>query len=149
MFKVTHCPSAHAAARFPAGSLWPYKLVLGLLQICISRYGVNLQTNTPVRAVKQVGETWKAETDRGSIIAAKIVFATNAFTSTLLPEFKDKIAPFRGQCSAIVPTKWYSGPKMLPCTYSFTWGPPRVSIYSSILVCSLAKRSKYREIMIT
>ncbi|KIJ24528.1 hypothetical protein M422DRAFT_274673 [Sphaerobolus stellatus SS14] len=123
--QMTRCPSAQAAAIFPAGSLWPYKLVTGLLQICISRHGLNLQTTTTVKAVKAEGNMWKVETDRGNIIATKVVYASNAFTSTLLPEFEGKLTPFRGQCSAIVPTKPYSGPNMLSHTYSFRWGPPR------------------------
>ncbi|KAF8590750.1 FAD dependent oxidoreductase [Ramaria rubella] len=123
--KITRCPSAHAAAIFPAGSLWPYKLVLGLLQICISRYGLNLQTTTRVRAVHSSDGAWLVETERGTIAGQKVVYATNAFTATLLPEFKDKITPFLGQCSAIVPTKPYSGDKILTHTYSFRWGPPR------------------------
>jgi len=122
---LTRCPSAHAAAIFPAGSLWPYKLVLALLQICVSKHSLNLQTTTPVIAVKSSDGKWTIETDRGNVTAQKVVYATNAFTSTLLPEFKDKITPFREQCSAIVPTKPYSGSGALTHTYSLRWGPPR------------------------
>lgn len=47
----TRCPSACAAALFPAASLWPYKLVLHLLLKCINEHGLNLQTNTVVEKV--------------------------------------------------------------------------------------------------
>ena len=59
-------------------------------------------------------------------MATKVVYATNAFTSTLLPEFEGKITPFRGQCAAIAPTQAYSGPLSLSHTYSFQFGPPLV-----------------------
>ena len=64
---------------------------------------------------------WTVETERGSVRAAKVVFATNAYTSTLLPEFTNKIVPVRGQCSVVVPTKPYSGKGLLTHTYSLRW----------------------------
>ena len=41
-------------------------------------------------------------TDRGSICARRIVFASNAYTSALAPEFQGHIVPVRGICSRIV-----------------------------------------------
>jgi glycine/D-amino acid oxidase-like deaminating enzyme len=113
---------AKAAVEFPAGSLWPYKLTIGLLQLCLDR-GLNLQTTTPALSVFPGNRSgWVVTTPRGQIHAAKIVFATNAFTSALVPELKDKIIPKRGECSAIVPTKTFSGPGRLTHTYSFRYG---------------------------
>ncbi|ESK90553.1 fad dependent oxidoreductase [Moniliophthora roreri MCA 2997] len=120
--KRTRTPSALVAAEFPASSLWPYKLVMHLLNLCISKHSLNLQTNTPVKSVSQEGDEWTLETPRGVLKASKVVFATNAFTATLLPEFLGKIAPFKGQCSAIVPTRAYSGTNMLDRTYSHRYG---------------------------
>lgn len=45
---------------------------------------------------------WTVSTDRGSISAKKIVFASNGYTSAILPELQDKIVPVRGMCSRIV-----------------------------------------------
>lgn len=118
----TRCVHAHAAARYPAGSIWPYKFVSSLLRLCIDKFSLNLQTNTPVLSVSPTGDgNWMVETERGSVKAAKVVFATNAYTSTLLPEFTNKIVPTRGQCSAVVPTKAYSGERLLTHTYSLRW----------------------------
>ncbi|GJJ07010.1 hypothetical protein Clacol_001208 [Clathrus columnatus] len=126
--KLSRCRHAHAVARIPAGSLWPFKLASGLLEICIKRHNLNLQTTTPVIAVRRPAnskhDSWIVETERGNIIAKKVVFASNGFTATLLPEFKDKITPVRGQCCAIIPTKPFSGPDLLKETYSFRWGAP-------------------------
>ncbi|ESK88477.1 fad dependent oxidoreductase [Moniliophthora roreri MCA 2997] len=114
--QLTRTPSAICAASSPAGSLWPYKFVAHLLNICIKDYGLNLQTNTTVRSVIQDSERWTLKTDRGDIHADKVVYATNAWTATLLPEFLGGIVPNRGQCAAIVPTKAYSGSTMVKCT---------------------------------
>ncbi|KAI7187117.1 FAD dependent oxidoreductase superfamily [Hortaea werneckii] len=75
---------------YTAGTVWPYKLILHLLDKAIAR-GVNLQTHTP--------------TDRGSVEAKKVVFATNAYSSALLPEFANHIVPVRGICSRIISPK--------------------------------------------
>ncbi|KIY72603.1 FAD dependent oxidoreductase [Cylindrobasidium torrendii FP15055 ss-10] len=121
--KRTRSKGAVAAAEFPAASLWPYKLVTALIKLCIDKHGLNVQTNTPVRSVSEAeGDAWLLKTDRGDLKADKVVYATNAFTATLLPEFIGRIAPYRGQCSAVVPTKPFSGSKMLTHTYSHRYG---------------------------
>jgi glycine/D-amino acid oxidase-like deaminating enzyme len=120
--KATRCPSAVAAYKTPAGSLWPYKLVAHLLTLCIEKHGLNLQTHTPVRRVLPSTSTggggWCVETDRGALQTEKVVYATNGFTATLLPEFVGHIWPFKGQCSAVVPPRAYCGDKMLRETYA-------------------------------
>ncbi len=84
---------------------------------------MNVQTNTPVRSVAEApGGGWNLVTDRGTLKTEKVVYATNAFTATLLPEFLGRIAPYRGQCSAVVPTKPFSGPNILTHTYSHRYG---------------------------
>ncbi|KAJ7057680.1 FAD dependent oxidoreductase-domain-containing protein [Mycena amicta] len=120
--KETRCPRATAAYKFPAGSLYPYKLVHHLLELCIRKHGLNVQTQTPVRRVVPEGGKWKVETDRGTVESVKVVFATNAFTATLLPEFAGHIWPFKGQCSAVIPPKSYSGENALKSTYGLNYG---------------------------
>ncbi|KAJ6497959.1 FAD dependent oxidoreductase [Mycena vitilis] len=113
---ATRNPAAAAAYKFPAGSLWPYKLVAHLLTLCVERYALNLQTHTPVRMVVPGSSGWRVETYRGAVETGKVVYATNAFTATLLPEFLGRIWPFKGQCSVVVPTKAYAGRGMLTGT---------------------------------
>ncbi|KAK7041452.1 hypothetical protein VNI00_009318 [Paramarasmius palmivorus] len=126
--RLTLTPSAIRAASSPAGSLWPYKFVAHLLKLCIEKHGLNLQTNTPVRSVAQASQTndWILHTDRGDLRANKVVYATNAWTATLLPEFLGSIVPNRGQCAAIVPTKAYSGPNMVKSTLLWRRGSSKV-----------------------
>lgn len=61
---------------------------------------------------------WTVKTPRGSIKARQVVFASNAYTSAILPMYSGKIVPVRGACCRIVPT----GPaKKLTQTYTLRW----------------------------
>jgi glycine/D-amino acid oxidase-like deaminating enzyme len=117
--KLTRCPSARAVYKSSAATLWPHKLVLHLLRLCIEKHRLNLQTHTPVREVLQKTGGWIVKTDRGDVATAQVVYATNAFTATLLPEFLGRIWPMKGQCSVVIPTKSYSGSdNMLTASYN-------------------------------
>ncbi|KAI1872387.1 uncharacterized protein JN550_004106 [Neoarthrinium moseri] len=101
--KVSGVKGAKAATTFPAATLWPYKFITQLLSIVVDR-GVNLQTNTPVTMVSSTADDegfWTVTTPRGNIRAKKVVFATNGYTSGVLPEYK-AIHPVRGTCSRII-----------------------------------------------
>ncbi|KAJ7613167.1 FAD dependent oxidoreductase [Roridomyces roridus] len=120
--RATRCANAFAAYKSPTGSLWPHKLVIHLLSLCIEKHGLNLQTHTPVRAVSSNSDgSWSVQTDRGVVRTDKVVYATNAFTATLLPEFLGHIWPFKGQCSVVVPPKAFSGTNMLQQTYGLVY----------------------------
>ncbi|EPQ66820.1 BgtA-20692 [Blumeria graminis f. sp. tritici] len=89
---------------FTAAHLWPYKLMMGLLQRAVES-GLNLQTQTPAtKIVKSTTEPkkWIISTPRGEIITSKIIFATNGYTAGLLPEYASKIVPSKGICCRIV-----------------------------------------------
>ncbi|KAK7546296.1 FAD dependent oxidoreductase superfamily [Phyllosticta paracitricarpa] len=120
---VSGVKGAKAAFTFTAGHVWPYKLVLHLLQLAVSR-GVNLQTHTPVLSISPTQDSagyWTATTPRGSIRARKIVYATNAYTASLAPQYRDRIVPVKGICSRIVATKQPA--PFLPNTYSLRYAP--------------------------
>ncbi|KAL3471654.1 FAD dependent oxidoreductase superfamily [Aspergillus californicus] len=108
---------------FTAGHLWPYKLVLHLLQGAVDQ-GANLQTNTPVTGLSEIplpDGRWLVTTARGSIKAKKVLLATNGYTARVAPQFKERIVPVRGICSRIkVPAE--STPPFLPYTYSIRYG---------------------------
>lgn len=114
---------------YTAGHLWPYKLILALLSRVLAR-GVNLQTHTPVSHISEDRDEfgrWTVETPRGSVKAKTVVFATNAYTAALVPQYKDKIVPIRGICSRIVASE---GAPLLSNTYTIRWGP---SIYDYLV----------------
>ncbi|KAH9213629.1 FAD dependent oxidoreductase [Leptodontidium sp. 2 PMI_412] len=90
-----------------AGHMWPYRFVLHLLRKAISQ-GVGLQTHTPAQDIsssKDAEGYWTIGTSRGFIKSKVIVYASNAYTSKILPEYKDKIVPVRGICCRITTTK--------------------------------------------
>ncbi|KAI1422208.1 FAD dependent oxidoreductase [Xylaria sp. FL1777] len=113
--KASGVQGAVALYTFPAAVLWPYKMVMHLLAAAVAA-GVNLQTHTPVRSVSQEADSegyWTLETERGNIKAKRVVFATNAYTSGLLPEYADIIVPTRAICARIAATA-SQGPPPLP-----------------------------------
>jgi glycine/D-amino acid oxidase-like deaminating enzyme len=110
-------PTAVGAVVFKAGKLSPYKLVSHILTKGVKSQGLNLQTRTPATGVSRNEDgTWTVTTPRGSITANKVVFATNAHTSHLLPQFRGWIYPVRAQMSALIPPKSL---KERPLTHSY------------------------------
>ena len=124
--QVSGVKGALAAFTFTAGTLWSYKLVSHLLRRFLERGG-NLQANTPVTKISDSGAgdgDWIVATPRGEIRAKKVVLATNAYLSTLLPEFQDKITPARGvACRIAVPEDSKKPAPHLNNSYSIRYGP--------------------------
>lgn len=101
---------------YDAGHIWAYKFVLHILENAVSQ-GVNLQTHTPVRKISKSAHPgspyrWRVETSRDAIAAKVVVFATNAYTSTLVPEYQGTIVPVRGTCSRIVVPPGSQAPRL-------------------------------------
>ena len=70
------------------GTYHPFKYVCGLLRAAL-RQGVELYTRADVRSVvSDTAERHAVVTDRGTIIARRVIVATNAFTSQLFPELR-------------------------------------------------------------
>ncbi|KAI4941564.1 hypothetical protein J4E91_010740 [Alternaria rosae] len=91
---------AKSCHTYSAARLWPYRLVAHLLEKAVSM-GVNLQTHTSVTSVSAAdGGTkdhhWVVNTPRGSVKTNTLVYATNGYTSALVPEMKEKVVPVRG-----------------------------------------------------
>ncbi|KAI4863063.1 FAD dependent oxidoreductase [Hypoxylon rubiginosum] len=117
-----------AVVQWNAASLWPYKLVAFVLERLLAANGAgaeaagsfNLQTNTPATGLSAASPpaslsspggsssttaspVWTVHTPRGTVSAPRVLLATNAYTSHLLPSFADLIVPTRGQVSALKP----------------------------------------------
>jgi len=100
-------PEGVGAISFPAFKLSPYKFVCGILEMCLNK-GLNLQTNTPVLEVAPIStrdgrKRWIVHTERGVIMAEKVILATNAYTSALYPPLSAFIIPTRAQIAAVRP----------------------------------------------
>lgn len=77
---------------------------------------VNVQTRTSVTSVVSDGSHHLVHTSRGTIQASKVVYATNAYTAGLLPEYSANIVPCRGICTHITVPENKTAP-FLPYTY--------------------------------
>ena len=78
------------------GTYHPFKFVCGELNIALGR-GVDLYTRTKVLGLETVTESeHRLVTDRGTIVARRVIVATNAFTKDLLPELS-AIEPYQSQ----------------------------------------------------
>lgn len=124
--QLSDVKGARAVMSYSAGHLWPYKLIIALLQRAVDA-GVNLQTHTPVTGVSASadGEGYYTLTteERGSLRARKVIYATNGYTSSILPEFENKIVPVKGICSRIVVPEDKKPAPMLPHSYIMRWSP--------------------------
>ncbi|RGP59230.1 FAD dependent oxidoreductase [Fusarium longipes] len=116
-------PGAYAAMYQPnAAKLWPYKLVSWILEHLLEENDpsvFNLQTKTTVDHIQRIGDSWALHTPRGQIAAKKIILATNAYTSHLLPKLSGLVVPVRGQVAALTPSSGSS-----PLEHSHVWWTP-------------------------
>jgi len=121
--QISGVKGAKGCFSFTAGHMWPYKFVMHLLDLVVSK-GVNLQTNTLVTKIAETPNgdgSWTVTTERGSIRAKKVVLASNGYVAGVAPQYSEKIVPSRGICSRIVVTK--GTPPHLTNTYSLRYGP--------------------------
>lgn len=128
--QVTSLKGAKGALSVPICSFWPYKFVSQLLAGLVEKGSVNLQTSTPVTSVSQHPENPSSsliKTPRGSLRAKKVVFATNAYTAGICPQYQNIIVPVRGTACHIVPKPEPVSPH-LACTYNIFYAskPERV-----------------------
>lgn len=86
------------AITVPAASVWPYKMVTGILADLIESGRLNVQTDTAVESIQDHSgdEFATIATTRGQIRARKVVHATNAWLGHLVPELRPFISPVRG-----------------------------------------------------
>ncbi|KAH6957812.1 FAD dependent oxidoreductase [Ilyonectria sp. MPI-CAGE-AT-0026] len=109
------------AVSYPACSLWPYKLAVGLIERAVSD-GLQLFTNTPAVAISPAPNgKWHIETNKCRITCDRIFHATNAYISKLVPDFAGKIVPVKGNVVAIEPGSGFSS-QPLDHTCSIQWG---------------------------
>ena len=121
--QISGVKGAKAAITVTAAQLWPYKFVTGLLAKLIKRTSINVRTHTRVTSVLPDRDgRHVVSTPRGAIRAQKVVFATNAYTSGVAPEYCQKIVPRKGSCSHIrVPKNTLHQPPHLTHTYGLSY----------------------------
>ncbi|KAJ5201898.1 uncharacterized protein N7498_006561 [Penicillium cinerascens] len=115
--KITGVRNTKGALCVPAVSLWPYKLFTELLSKVLE-LGGQLYTETCVTEVKEDAGQATLTTSRGTLIAKKTIFATNAYTAALLPQYESIITPLKGQNSHLSPAPSFTPPNPLANTYN-------------------------------
>lgn len=103
----------YSAVKLPGHNIWPLKLVTMLYQHAKQRTGerfdLRMHTHTPVTSITRsqsegsnANLKYILSTSRGPISCLRVVHATNAYTSHLLPSLAgpDGIIPTRGQIIA-------------------------------------------------
>ncbi|PMD43301.1 FAD dependent oxidoreductase [Hyaloscypha variabilis F] len=124
--KLSGVKGAKGGVTTTALQLWPYKFVSGLLSRLLERSpSLNVQTHTPVTSIIASNDgTSIVHTPRGTIRAQKIVFATNGYTTGIVPEFEKKIVPIKISCSHIsAPEDSPNPPPQLTHTYGLSYTP--------------------------
>ena len=120
-------PDLLGAAFLPVGGgVWGGRIVFSLLEDAIER-GVTLRTQTLVTSVERADRlTWLVHTERGTVRAPHVVFATNGYTDTLVPELEGDINPYRNQVVITEPAplqwdfiNWFSGPAPAGSSYVY------------------------------
>ncbi|KAJ5737814.1 uncharacterized protein N7483_002939 [Penicillium malachiteum] len=120
--QITGVKNTKGAISVPAVSLWPYKLVTALLARVLE-LGGKLYTQTCVEKVEEFADYTTLTTSRGELKASKTIFATNAYTAALLPQFEGVITPFKGQNSHLAPVSSFTPAKKLDHTYNLHFNP--------------------------
>ncbi|KAF5533883.1 FAD dependent oxidoreductase [Fusarium phyllophilum] len=114
--RVSGVKEAKCCISYTAAHLWPSKLVHELLNKVI-KGNLNIQAHTPVVSVTPCKDVehgaWAVSTPRGSVQTSKVIYATNAYTSQILPEYARAITPVRGVCSHIKSVKGTATPHLV------------------------------------
>ena len=69
-----------------------------MFSMALKHGSLNLQTNTCATSVSPSADSdhsWVIQTSRGPVKARKVILASNAYTPALLPEYQEKIIPYR------------------------------------------------------
>ncbi|KAJ7627132.1 DAO-domain-containing protein [Roridomyces roridus] len=117
--KISRLKGAQAVWSWKASTFYPWKLVAHIMQLCLDK-GLNLQTWTPVSSVTPSASVglWSVHTPRGVISTPTVVYATNAYTSGVLPSFASYIQPTAHMCNKVIPPRTFAGGRALQNSYA-------------------------------
>lgn len=75
-----------------AGTIQPLEYCHGLM-LAAKKAGAKIYTGTPALDIFNVSGTWYIKTEKGLLKANKVLIATNAYLSNILPELKPTFTP--------------------------------------------------------
>ncbi|PYI10915.1 FAD dependent oxidoreductase [Aspergillus sclerotiicarbonarius CBS 121057] len=101
-------PHAQGIVAGPAGAIWPYRFITGVLSRLRREFPQDLmiETNTPITGIQENPDAgddplrYTISASRGMIRARHVIHCTNAHVSHLVPSLRGRIYPIRGQMSA-------------------------------------------------
>ncbi|RAH84403.1 putative FAD dependent oxidoreductase [Aspergillus japonicus CBS 114.51] len=102
-------PDARGVIAGPAGAMWPYRFVTGLLARLREQYpkDLRIETKTPVTAIRENAIStdssalrYSVITGRGTIRARHVIHCTNAHVGHLVPGLRGRIYPIQGTMTA-------------------------------------------------
>lgn len=100
--------------RFPqCGKLNPLGYARGLADAAV-KAGARLFAASPARLLSRHGTKWKVTTPKGSVIADRLVIATNAYTDGLWPKLRESIVPVYSSIVATAPLGEHLAREVLP-----------------------------------
>ena len=85
-----------------AGNIHPLNYVLGLAQGAMT-LGATVHTASPVHRLTRGAGAWRAETDRGAVVAERAVIATDSYSGDLWPDLERTMVPVGVYAAATEP----------------------------------------------
>ena len=84
------------------GRINPLGFARGLARAAIAA-GAAIHTATPAQRIERSGAAWRITTPAGAVRAAKVIIATNAYSTDLWPGFREEVIPVRSYQMATAP----------------------------------------------
>ena len=76
------------------GKLQPLSYARGLARAAITS-GARIHGGSPARSLTRVNAAWRIATDRGALLAERVLLATNAYTDDLWPGLRRSVIPLQ------------------------------------------------------
>ncbi|GGF43108.1 oxidoreductase [Aliidongia dinghuensis] len=109
------------------GDLHPLNYTRGLAKAAAAA-GASIHGGTPATRLQRAGSHWRITTPRATILADKILIATNGFTDGLWPGLRRTIVPVFSAIAATEPLPEPIAKKILPARCS-TYESGRITVY--------------------
>ncbi|MCW2236645.1 NAD(P)/FAD-dependent oxidoreductase [Azospirillum canadense] len=84
------------------GRINPLALARGMARAAVTA-GATVYKGTPATGLTRAGDRWRVTTPRGSVVATRVVLATNAYSDGLWPKLAQTIVPIRSYQMATQP----------------------------------------------
>lgn len=83
---------SHALVYLEGGRLNPYRMTNGMAAAA-ARFGARIFGDSPATHIAAASQRWRVQTAKGSVIAERVVFCTNAYATDVMPEFANSFYP--------------------------------------------------------